>query len=32
MVLLNWAWEYFFYDRGVRVIMPNIEKQLKQEQ
>lgn len=32
MVLLNWAWEYFFYDRGVRVIMPNIEKQLNQEQ
>jgi len=30
MVLLNWAWEYFFYDRGVRVIMPNIEKQMKQ--
>jgi NADH dehydrogenase len=29
MVLLNWAWEYFFYERGVRVIMPNVEKQLK---
>jgi len=29
MVLLNWAWEYFFYDRGGRVIMPNIEKQMK---
>lgn len=30
IVLLNWAWEYFFYDRGVRVIMPNIKKQMKQ--
>ena len=30
MILFNWAWEYFFYDRGVRVIMPNIEKQTKQ--
>jgi NADH:ubiquinone reductase (H+-translocating) len=29
MVLLNWAWEYFFYERGVRAIMPNIEKQIK---
>ena len=30
IVLLNWAWEYFFYDRGARVIMPNIKKQMKQ--
>lgn len=30
MILLNWAWEYLFFDRGVRVIMPNIEKQMKQ--
>lgn len=29
MVLLNWAWDYFFYERGVRAIMPNIEKQIK---
>jgi NADH dehydrogenase len=21
LVLLNWAWEYFFYDRGVRLIL-----------
>ena len=29
MVLLNWAWDYFFYERGVRAIMPNVEKQIK---
>ncbi len=29
MVILNWAWEYFFYERGVRAIMPNIEKRIK---
>ncbi len=22
VVLINWAWDYFFYDRGVRLIMP----------
>ena len=22
MVLIDWAWDYFFYDRAVRVIMP----------
>lgn len=23
IVLINWAWDYFFYDRAVRVIMPD---------
>jgi NADH dehydrogenase len=22
VVLINWAWDYFFYDRAVRLIMP----------
>lgn len=22
LVLINWAWDYFFYDRAVRIIMP----------
>lgn len=23
-VLINWAWDYFFYDRAVRVVLPKI--------
>ncbi len=23
LVLINWAWDYFFYDRAVRLIMPD---------
>jgi len=22
LVLINWAWDYFFYDRAVRLILP----------
>jgi NADH dehydrogenase len=22
IVLINWAWDYLFYDRGPRLIMP----------
>lgn len=29
MTIINWAWAYFFYDRSVRLIMPNVKKQLK---
>jgi NADH dehydrogenase len=25
-VLINWAWDYFFFERVVRLIMPSKEK------
>lgn len=25
LVLINWAWDYFFYDRSVRLIIPEIK-------
>jgi NADH dehydrogenase len=25
LVLINWAWDYFLYERAVRLILPNIE-------
>ncbi|SEP16918.1 NAD(P)/FAD-dependent oxidoreductase [Propionispora vibrioides] len=30
ITVINWAWEYFFYDRSVRLIMPNVNKQIKE--
>lgn len=26
VVMINWAWDYFFYDRAVRLIIPNEKK------
>jgi len=25
MVLTNWAWDYLFYERAVRLILPSVE-------
>lgn len=29
MTIINWMWEYIFYDRGIRLILPNVRKQIK---